>query len=99
MWFGRWYGGSSYSVGELSDSLETFASIESAKEALYDRCYSGRYPNTFDYVRGTKHSETPAVDESSEIQLYAYDPWETTDPYPDKRVFFGPRGGVRVENC
>lgn len=99
MWYGRWHGGSSYAVGELSDCLETFASIKSAKQALYDRCYCGRYPNTFNYVRGTEHSETPAVDESSEIQLYACDPREMTDPYPNKHVFFGPRGGIRVECC
>lgn len=106
MYYGRWYGGSSYSVGEMPDILERFKSIEAAKDALRDRRDHGYWePQDFDYVtREAESSLLPAVGDDSEIQLYNVgktdvDPNEWSDPYPDLRVFFGPRGGVRVEPC
>lgn len=41
------------------------------------------------------------TDETTEMSLYLYNPLaeDVTDPYPDRRVFIGPRGGVRIETC
>lgn len=96
MYYGLWYGGSSYGTSDLSRHLETFASIESARGALYDRYHSGKYAHAFDYVRGTEHAETPAVDELSMIELWKLNPLDSPGMSPDFEIRFGPRMGVQV---
>ncbi|MFC9085162.1 hypothetical protein [Nocardiopsis dassonvillei] len=98
LWYGIWHGGSGYALSELENDLERFGSIESAKEALSDRYHSGySWFQTFDYVNRNPESVlTPAVGEDSCIHLFAS--LDCLD-YPDRCVRFGPRGGVRVENC
>jgi len=104
-YFGAWYGGANYTFG---DQREMFNNIEEAKSALRDRLTMGHhFPQTFRNTDGegnvveTISTLTPCVDESSEILLYAADKaqygvngWD----YPCRRVYFGPRGGVRVED-
>jgi hypothetical protein len=96
-WYGIWHGGAGYSLTDPESDMEKFGSIQEAKDALSERFHSGyALRQTFDYVnRETESVFTPAVSEESCIHLF-------TTPgvdYPDRRVFFGPRGGVRVERC
>lgn len=93
--YGLWYGGASYSYGDM-DSLEVFDSITDAKWQLAERYHSnGKRPVDFKYADGREFSTyTPAVTESSTIQLFFYDPREDNNG-PDRVLYFGPRMGVR----
>ncbi len=82
--YGLWYGGSNYSVPDVERDTEEFDSIAEAK-----RTFSRRYDN-YDIPA------TPCVGDDSEMHLFFSDPREESDPYPDKVLRFGPRGGVRV---
>jgi hypothetical protein len=96
VWYGIWYGGPGYASFDPETELESFGSIQEACDALYDRCHAGSTPNRFNYVNSDPESVlTPAVSEESCIHLFATPHVD----YPDRRVFFGPRGGVRVERC
>lgn len=97
--YGLWDGGHSYSESDM-DSLEVFPSIADAKYQLFLRYGSnGIGPVKFDYVnREPEYTLTPAVDKTSRIRLFLFDPREYHDgiSYPDRIVYFGPKGGVRV---
>lgn len=79
--YGLWYGGSSYSAPEVERDTEEFNSIQEAKDT-----FQRRYDND-DYA-------TPCVSDESEMHLFFSDPREMDDPYPDRVLRFGPRGGV-----
>lgn len=83
-----WHGGASYAHPEMSDA-EEFPSIEAAKGEFWARRY---------WPPRTGSPDTPNVDDTATMFLYAADPNETHDPLPEKRFSFGPRGGVRVES-
>jgi hypothetical protein len=94
--YALWHGGSSYSQGELDQDLEVFDSITAAKAEFETRYRSGRY-NTFTYADGrSNRDDTPAVDESASMFVYLADPRGDSDPYPDRLIEIGPRGGVKV---
>lgn len=99
-WFGLWHGGANYSAPDMSH-LETFDSIEEAKHALWEREATGYFSRVpFKYAGGeTVEVHTPNVDKDSEIHLYAGDPRLSRDSYPDRRVYFGPRGGIKTERA
>lgn len=80
-----WYGGPNYRAGDAGDR-EPVASIREAADMLRDR-YSNR------------DGFTPCVSDESDIYLYApgVDEYGRPAEYPSHRVYFGPRGGVRVE--
>lgn len=94
-----WHGGSSYSAGDMKD-LEEFRSIRSAKFALIERYESGggRSCRAQRVGQEAEWTRFPAVDLTSSMEVYTYDPREVVDPWPDFRLFFGPRGGVQREN-
>ena len=80
-----WYGGPSYSAPYVQDHTEEFDSIQEAKDTFWRRADFDPY--------------YPCV-EDSEMQLFFYDPRDNTvDPYPDRILTMGPRGGVRMERC
>ena len=82
-----WHGGSSYSVPGPEDA-ETFPSLKAAKEAFWRRaCLDLYYPCV-----------TDDVPEDGGPEAWVFYGTEAGD-YPDKIMRFGPRGGVRVENC
>ena len=83
--WGMWHGGSSYAVGSVDEDTEEFSSLQAAKDALYDR------EKRFDPYY-------PCV-EDSEMQVFFSDPRGNSDPYPDRILTIGPRGGVRAESC
>jgi hypothetical protein len=74
-----------YSQPDIEDA-EQFESVAQAR-AAFERRTSGcdrRYPCT---------------SEDASMLLYFYDPTaeDVRDPYPDRRLYLGPRGGVRME--
>lgn len=95
--YGYWWGGHSYANDESDEYLEVFDSTRAAMVALDSRNrfgYSSR--QTFNYADGrTEHHYCPVVDKESTIKLYLYDPREG-DNGPDRKIYFGPRGGVRM---
>ena len=82
--WGLWDGGHSYRVSEFGDA-EPFDSIQHAVRvfrARLDGC---------DYAY-------PAVDASSTMRLFLGGHPDTyRDPYPDRVLTVGPRGGVNIE--
>lgn len=94
-WHGSWYGGPNY---RASAEREVFESVRQAMRALIERHEGVAH---LAYADGrTEQVATPGVSRDSDIYLYAapgdaYD--EPGHDYPTYRVYFGPRGGVRVE--
>lgn len=84
--FATWHGGYSYSPPSIPEHVETFASLEAARDA-----FQARYWN--------RDGSTPCVDESASMALYLADPSDSADPYPDALLTIGPRGGIRRERC
>ncbi len=78
-----WHGGYSYAPGYVDDDVEVLDSMAAARELC-----DSRYWNRDGY--------TPAVDESSGMSVWFEDPRGTDDPYPDRLIVRGPRGGWRV---
>jgi len=105
--YASWWGGSSYSVGEIypdadgHSDVEIFFSVTAAKHALRGRYRYGSWERQDVYYADGRHERTlfPAVGEDSEMFIYFYDPREASDPYPDRRLYFGARQGVREERC
>lgn len=96
-WYGLWYGGIGYVPSDPGSDMERFGTLQDAKDALHDRCHDGYSSRQrFDYVnRESEHVLTPAVGDDSCIHLFAA---PDSDPsLPDRHVYFGPRGGIRVE--
>ncbi|MFL1427534.1 MULTISPECIES: hypothetical protein [unclassified Nocardiopsis] len=98
MWYGLWFGGCGYSPSDPLEDIEKFPTLNAARDALRDRFRDGAsWRQEFEFVnRDPEKVFTPAVSEDSEILLFAT---PDGDAYPDQRVYFGPLGGVRVENC
>lgn len=97
--FGLWWGGSSYGQGHLDRDLEEFESVEHAKKVFYSRRYGIHPQSTFYVERENSPVGFPAVDEDSVMWLYYRDPRGEHDPYPDVRLTFGPRGGIKSDRC
>jgi hypothetical protein len=83
MIYGTWYGGTNYTFPSMSD-VEQFKSIKEAKNVLQSR-------------RHNYDGKTPCVSNNCNITLYFYDPRKERDPYPDRILTFGPRGGIVEE--
>lgn len=96
-WYGLWYGGNGYALSDPESDMERFESLQEAKDALHDRYHDGYFSRQrFDYVNREPESVlTPAVGDDSCMHLFAS---PDSDPsLPDRRVYFGPRGGIRTE--
>lgn len=101
MIYALWHGGSSYSHGSIeSKDLEQFPSIEMARGTFRERAEtSGGYAlPTYFADRENDRTAFPAVDETTSMDVYRYDPREVCDPYPDFRFVLGPKGGVKRES-
>lgn len=100
MIYALWWGGCSYSHGDMDTDLEVFTSVTAAGTALQDRYHSnGVWRQTFRYADGrTESSLLPSVDAlTTQMDVYLYDPRAVVAPYPDVRLTLGPRLGVRRE--
>lgn len=94
--FAVWNGGASYGPSYTPEHTEVFESLQAVKDELSARRYSGRAD--IKHLDGTtENTGTPCVEEDSEFLVWSYG--DGTE-FPDygRRVFFGPRGGIRVEN-
>lgn len=105
--YAMWWGGYGYSLGNLygdqghPSEVEIFHTMEDVRHALRDRYNSnGQRVVPFHYADGrTERTLLPAVTEAANFTVWFYDPRETSDPYPDRTVTFGPQMGVKVEHC
>ena len=72
-----------------------------AGRALTSRAERGYWERqTFRYADGrTEHTLTPAADTGPSMTLWHHDPRGDSDPYPDRILTIGPRGGIRQEIC
>ncbi|WP_055483623.1 hypothetical protein [Sphaerimonospora mesophila] len=96
-WFGLWHGGSGYGPPEPGD-LEEFSCLAEARGKLLDRYHYGHWQRSrFAFIdREAAEVLTPCVGEHGEITLYRS---RDGSDYPDRWIFLGSRGGVRVECC
>lgn len=97
--YALWHGGYSYGLSDGWDGLEWFPSLAAARRAHRDRYDSnGLRRVRFAYVeREPEWYYVPAVDASAEMLVWYWDPRTSADPYPDRLVRFGPRGGIIAE--
>ncbi|WP_433347640.1 hypothetical protein ACQP25_30800 [Microtetraspora malaysiensis] len=97
VWFGLWHGGNGYSPPD-PDDLEEFSSLADARAKLSKghRCGYWRRSRFAFVAREPANVLTPCVSDDCEITLYGSR--ELLD-YPGRRIFFSPRGGVRIERC
>ena len=82
----HWHGGSSYAFGTVAENAEAFDTLADAIAA-----FEHRYNGGDSYYR--------CADETASAHLYFADPATLHEPYPDRLITIGPRGGVRVERC
>ncbi len=83
--WGMWHGGSSYSHPCVKDDVESFDSLAQAKRIFEDRYrYDLRYP---------------CVTAEASMTVWFRDPRDERDPYPDRVIELGPRGGIRTSIC
>ena len=83
-----WHGGSSYGAGTIPDDLETFDSIADAVSAFRSRA------EIFDPYYPCVYSDT-VEDGGPSAWLFLAFP-DGRDPYPDRVIEYGPRGGCIV---
>ena len=86
--WGAWYGGSNYGNPDFTNR-EDVEEFESIAKAMYE--FEDRYDN--------RSGQYPCVARSSTMGLYFEDPFMNHDPYPDRIISFGRRGGIKVERC
>lgn len=91
--FLAWYGGPSYRASSWTDDVEELPSIAAA----VDLCRN-RYANV--------DGRTPCVEYDewngrTAGLVFLYDPRadDVRDPYPDREITIGPRGGFKVSPC
>jgi len=88
--YALWHGGASYAPGSIETDLETFDSLAAAKDAFASRAgFDPYYPCV---------SEDTAEDGGPSMWIFLAEP-DSRDPYPDRIIEFGPRGGVQVQNA
>ncbi|WP_370026339.1 hypothetical protein [Planotetraspora sp. GP83] len=78
--------------------MEEFSSLADAETKLMERHRHGYWQRSrFAFVaREPGDALTPCVGDDCEIALYGS---RDALDYPDRRVFLGPRGGIRSERC
>lgn len=91
-----WHGGDSYGVGSIEEDIEEFDSLRAAKSAF------ASYADHDPYRPCVSNEEPDNGGPSAWIFFYnPNDPDEAGygggDPYPDRIMLFGPRGGVRLD--
>jgi hypothetical protein len=93
-YYGTWRGGASYNSNGSYD-LEEFEDLDAARAALHWRYVSnGHWPCQFDFVaRPPESLLCPAVEEDSEIALYA----APDDERPVAVLYLDDAGQTRVE--
>lgn len=83
-----WHGGPNYRPSAIPDDLEIFDTLRDAREAFEHRAGSWDA-----YYPGVKAA--PPDQDGPTAWLYFYDPTGELDPYPQRILECGPRGGLR----
>lgn len=87
-----WHGGSSYAHGEYATDLEQFDSLSELTHSFERRLNDPYYPCVSDETQ---------EDGGQSGWVFFYDPNDPDcgpgDPYPDRIICHGPRGGIRLE--
>lgn len=98
--YAMWHGGPSYAHGYIDSDVETFPTLAAARDALISRERSGYwFQQDFAFLTRPAESKfTPCV-ESSSMTIWLADPTRNPDPYPDRILSIGPRGGIRMERA
>ena len=87
-----WHGGSSYELGTYEEDVEHFDSIRALVDSFERRLWDPYYPCV-----------TSDIQENGGQSGWVFfsDPNDEAngpgDPYPDRIICHGPRGGVRLE--
>lgn len=100
MIYALWHGGINYAAPYVSDDTEAFDTISQAVNEFRRRAFSGY--GTFDYISKPPESiDTPCARDGASMSLYFYDPTadDVRDPYPDRLIEIGPRGGIQVSKA
>lgn len=89
-----WHGGASYAAGTVADDIEEFDSLKDAKHSFDRRADSWNtyYPMV---------EREPEEEGGQSAYVFFYDPNDESngpgDPYPDRILRYGPRGGLHCE--
>lgn len=99
--YAQWHGGGSYSWGDPDKDLEVFPSLAGAMSQLKDRFTRGNtFRMSFTFADGRIEQDyCPCVDADTSMLVFFSDPRQAHEPYPDRQLTIGPRGGVRSERC
>ena len=89
VWF-MWHGGSGYAAPGYED-IEELESLQAAKSEFRSRLHDSYYPCVSD--------EEPEAGGPEAWLFFGRKPDDNGDLYPDALMYFGPRGGLRVERC
>lgn len=87
-----WHGGASYAVGDIMHDIEEFDSL---REAI--RSFDGRADSSNTFYPCVERE--PQDEGGQSAWIFLYDPRSEDvrgDPYPDRILEYGPRGGVRL---
>lgn len=88
------HGGTGWDIGSLEKDVEHFNSIRELKDAFWRRLEDPYYPCVTD--------DTPE-DGGQEGWVFFYDPNDESngpgDPYPDRIICHGPRGGIVLRHA
>lgn len=93
--YALWIGGASYGPSYAPEHTEVFHSLQAVKDELQTR-YRG-WADIEHLDGSTERTGTPCVEHDSQFIVWTHGDG-TEHPDYGRRVFFGPRGGVRVEN-
>lgn len=85
-----WHGGSSYAHGYIPEDLEHFGGLT---EAI--RSFDARADSSNTYYPCVERE--PAEDGGQSAWIFFAEPGG--DPYPDRILEYGPRGGLRVTHA
>jgi hypothetical protein len=88
-----WHGGASYAAGDIMEDIEEFDSLRAAARNFDNRADSWNtyYPCV---------EREPQEEGGQSAWIFFHDPRDESngpgDPYPDRILEYGPRGGVRI---
>lgn len=97
--YGLWHGGhGSYAQPDVRLDVESFPSIQAARDRFADRVQSsGAFPEPFEFVnRDPEEVRIPATDDSQWLHLFFALPESGSldGCSPDRVLTVGPRGGI-----
>lgn len=87
-----WFGGASYAHGYIDDDLE--GPFNTLKEAIVE--FDSRADSWRTYYPSVERDTPENGGQSADIFFYDPRVEGSGEPYPDRRLEYGPRGGLHV---